>query len=457
MGLFERNRQKVTYIFFLVFIPNFLFVSASLFFELGRPWVNLDYLFAAVIFTFGYRFLASIFLVVAVFIDVLGLIGQIYPFVRVYDLLYLSKFIFLSSFKSQVYIFSGLALVFVVFFGLAKASGKERKLSALVLFNLAVALYTFNVYGNANERNEYWRVTDRPVVSSQMVSFYEYRSRGFVETFYLTGEAFVRTGFQGGTEGWEGDLDDLADKLLLVVNESWGVSNSAEAQAAIVSPITELQDRFEVKLYHELPFMGATVAGELRELCGLRPNHFNLAPVVDGYEDCLPNRLVGLGYSTYAIHGAVGLMYDRHLWYPRVGFQDMTFFEAKSWPNRCYSFPGACDIDLAHEVRRKLKEGGKKFVYWLILNTHNFYDPRDIKLDVFDCQAFDIEDGSEACRSMKLQAQFFHSLSEILVDPELSGVEVIVVGDHAPPIFNAAEKERYFKESKISLLNFIVK
>lgn len=445
------------YIVLFLLLPNLPFALASLHFELGRPWLNLDYLFAAVLYALNRRLIAFLFLILAIVADALTLLGQVYPFIRIHDLLYLSRYVFLSSEKNQLFIFISLLLVFFVFCGSVRVVKRVAVLNVLILFNLAIVPYLFNVYSKQDDRNRFWRVTDRPAVSSQLVNYYDYRGRAFIQTYHLEGDPFAQIGFRGATEQWAASPNKLADKLLLIVNESWGVSNNKNVQIAVVEPIIGSPDRFDVKTYHEMPFIGATVAGEMRELCGVRPNHFNLSTVIDGYENCLPKRFAELGYTTHALHGAVGLMYDRHLWYPRAGFQDITFFETKPWPNRCYSFPGACDVDLAQEVGQKLMADGKRFVYWLSLNTHNFYDLRDIHKDVFECSLFGIQEEDETCRSMKLQAQFFLVLSEMLSAPEFSGMEVIVVGDHAPPIFNAAEKEKYFKEGFVSLLNFTVK
>src|SRR5690606_3486330 len=144
-----------------------------------------------------------------------------------------------------------------------------------------------------------------------------------------------------------------------------------------------------------------------RELCGVYPNYFNLASVTDGFDDCLPNRLKKLGYSTSAIHGAVGTMYDRVRWYPRAGFEIMTFYESREWAGRCYSFPGACDIEIFQVVKEQLSVEGKLFVYWLTLNSHSTYDLRDVSKYVFDCRAYEVAEDTQSCRNLKLQAQFF--------------------------------------------------
>lgn len=442
--------------FLFLVLPNALFVALVMALDLGRPLINLDYLIVSVLLAAGWRVTSYCALFLLALVDVLSMVGQVYPFIKVSDLLYLSRFIFLSSGVNQFYIISFFAIAFFSLLWFSISVPKEGKVTSLVYLNLGLFFYAVHVYGG-DDRNKYWRVSDTPIVSSQFISFYEYRTSGFIGTFFMKGEAFLETGYQGGTQYWVKDVSILGDKVLLVVNESWGVLKDEAAQDEVVRPVTNLKDKFEVLLYSEIDFKGATVAGEMRELCGLTTLHFSFDHDDARLQECLPRQFSDAGYSTHAIHGAVGVMYGRFGWYPKVGFQTQTFFESRLWPRRCYSFPGACDVDIASVVRKKLVESDKSFVYWLTLNTHNFYDSRDIVIDVFDCERFALEAGSETCRNAKLQAQFFQTLADSLATSDLSGAEVIVVGDHEPPIFNQSERERYFEEGKVSLLRFKVR
>jgi phosphoglycerol transferase MdoB-like AlkP superfamily enzyme len=224
----------------------------------------------------------------------------------------------------------------------------------------------------------------------------------------------------------------------------------------LISPLRELKN-VDVVESGSKDFVGATVAGELRELCRLQPNHFNLSNVSEGFEGCLPGFFKRQGYATHAVHGAVGLMYDRVHWYPRVGFDERVFFESGSWKERCYSFPGACDLELMTvQLKPLLNRKGKDFIYWLTLNTHSFYDSRDLRGDFFDCAEYGVLVGGEACRNLKLQAQFFKGLAGLL-SGVTSKLDVIVVGDHAPPMFDQREKDKIFIDSKVSYIRLKIK
>ena len=91
------------------------------------------------------------------------------------------------------------------------------------------------------------------------------------------------------------------------------------------------------------------------------------------------------------------------------------------------------------------------------MNSHANYDRRDIFIDKFNCDAFNIVEKSQTCRNLKLQAQFFEILGNLIQVNEMSGVEVILVGDHTPPIFNQKEKEKYFDGNKVVAMKFKIK
>src|SRR5690606_39278501 len=61
---------------------------------------------------------------------------------------------------------------------------------------------------------------------------------------------------------------------------------------------------------------------------------------------------------------------------------------------------------------RSLLQQQKQFVYWLTLNSHAPYDPRDIQKDLFPCEQFKIAAQSEVCRNFKIHAQFFEALAD---------------------------------------------
>lgn len=441
----------------VVLVPNILFASMAWVSGVGRSWINLDYAFAALFVVLGWRWLGVLLFFVFLLVDLLVVVGQLFPFIRLHDLIYLAKFVFLPSSSYQLamlLVVFGLFVKCVFFSMLSRLASRE---AVLLVFNLLLLGYVVKVYAVEPADDRFWRVSAGTLVSSKLIDFIDYRSHAFLKTASLQGEPFrplpadaaVRSewlNFDGG--------DALPEKMLLVLAESWGVPHDERLQQALLRPLKAVASGGLKQ--GELSFFGATLAGELRELCLLSPNHFNLASVKEGFEDCLPNLLREQGYRTASMHGAVSLMYDRKDWYPKVGFEERIFFESREWPQRCYSFPGACDLDLREAARDFLVQDGQRFMYWLTLNSHAVYDVRDIRTDVFDCGSFSISVESLECRNLKLQAQFFTGLADLLASEGLKGVAVLVVGDHAPALARVQGPDAVFADGLVPWVSFVV-
>lgn len=447
-------------VFFVVLLPNLLFLGLALFAGVGRDFVNLDYALPALFFVLGLR-LPGVFLVFLLFlVDVFGVVGQVFPFIRMADIVYLAKFAFFSSAGYQivallvVFVVTAKAFVFFVF-----CSGRIDFKGFILVFNFLMCLYFLDAYFLAKSGGEaFWRTSHGGLASSQVTDFWKRRSGTFLEFTRMSGDPFselspdsaVASHWIGGGGGGA-----LPNKVLLIINESWGVSSDPDIQSALLWPLRAVANGgIEVG---QLPFVGGTMAAELRELCLLKPNHYNFIDVFEGFDSCIPARLKKDGYATASVHGAMSLMYDRKYWYPRVGFDENIFFESGSWSRRCYSFPGVCDVELMPRVQDFLSGDGKRFLYWLTLNTHAFYDLRDLGVDVFDCKNFSVSPDSNACRNLKLQAQFFYELGEMLKSDAVSGTAVLVVGDHEPPLTKSRDGEHVFESEKVPWVSFVVK
>lgn len=436
-----------------VLLLNAGFVAIAYAIGTPRPLVNLDYAVALVLFAFGFQTLGAVLGLAFILSDTLVLVGQIFPFPRLSDLFYLLKFSALASSLHQVLIFGVVVLVAAKLAGLLVAGRRVKPISALIVLNLLVV----TTYVLAQLRDDegfatkYWRI-QTPAVASQASSLLSMRSSLFLDFFEHDGDAF-QTGPAGASVAWDAQLVSKShDRLLLLVVESWGAPLNEEIERALLAPLRRIPaTAFETG---HTKFEGFTIDGELRELCRLSARHFNLRDVEVGFENCLPRRLQAAGYKTAAMHGATSMMYDRRHWYPRAGFEEMTFFEDRVWPRRCYSFPGACDLDMLPELERFFSQPGKRFMYWLTLNTHAPYDLRDLRDAPFDCEAYGIGGDTESCRLLKLKADFFAGLAQQLRTDAMKGVDVIIVGDHAPKMLNIEEQERTFAMGTVPWVRF---
>lgn len=153
------------------------------------------------------------------------------------------------------------------------------------------------------------------------------------------------------------------------------------------------------------------------------------------------------------MHGAMSVMYDRSSWYPKAGFEHISFFEQLPDAGLCRAFSGRCDTQLIPHVKQQLLGSDKSFVYWLTLNTHAPYDDK-VTIKGLNCRALKVKEDSETCHNYQLQYQFFSSLAAIIDDPAMHGVEVYVAGDHTPPIFNMGDNFFSFKASQLAWVHF---
>lgn len=434
-------------ILFGLILPNSAFIAASQWLEISRPLINWDYAFSALLIALGWRKIGILISLAFLLIDTLTLASQILPFTRLNEIAYLLKFATTASSFHSTLLITTVILIFLKSLSLAYSGEKITRAQALILFNtITLATVISNLLPSSEESKFYQQ--KKTLISSQTVNFLSSRQSVFLSFFTESGQALTPLPRAGSaSNAWKGQLKN---RLLLIVVESWGAVKDPALQKTLIAPLAS--HTYNIAQHGEINFTGVTLGGELRELCHLHPNHFNLSEQLIGFEDCLPNRLKKLGYATKGMHGAVSLMYDRRKWYPRAGIDDPIFFESKAWPRRCYSFPGACDIDMLGELETFFSLSGKRFFYWLTLNSHSRYDPRDIKLDKFNCQKYLIPTDSESCRNLKLQAQFFYSLSKSLEKLSMRDIDIIIVGDHTPVIMNLSEKHQVFKDGTVPWL-----
>lgn len=444
----KKSNKNFLYGILIILIINCLFFLGSSYFGLGRPYINFDYFLVLFFYALGLRFIAIILCSVFLLFEFFALIGQVFPFVRFSDFIYLSKFTFDAPFPYIMVMGFSLLLFPVIIYLFYLSSELLGKIKVFVIFNIVVFSFAVmrQLIPDYYDGDKYWKVAKGKLISSVTEYVLTYRFVGFAEGFNT--ESNSASEYEGiAAIDFLSETIDQYENILFVINESWGVPVNDLVQKEIVS-IDSFKD-FEVEV-HEINFSGYTVQGEMRELCRKSVANINLKILDDNdFSGCLPSNLKLKGYKTYAIHGATGNMYDRAYWYPKVGFDKAIFYENMSLDRRCYSFPGACDSDIFSVIESLHRSDEKKFIYWLTLNTHASYDMRDLDKDLFDCEIFKIS-GHEFCRNLKLQKQFFHNLSVYLKDKK--DILVVVVGDHEPRIVDKSTVHEDFKLGKVPVL-----
>lgn len=230
--------------------------------------------------------------------------------------------------------------------------------------------------------------------------------------------------------------------VILVVVESLGYMEDPAKRARIDAPLANPHiTRKYVVTSGTATYFGSTTSGEMRELCETRTFYSDYAPKY-GYS-CLPDLLHERGYASLAVHSFGGDMFEREQWYPRVGFDKEVFGSEllKQTGRACGSvFRGACDADLApviaKEARLLASAGKPRFIYWLTLNTHIPVAPGDAHVN-FRCAERDNAFGqATVCRMAELWHDFFGAVSQLALDPTIGPAEILIVGDHAPPLWS---------------------
>lgn len=436
-ALILANAKKAVVTFVLVVVlPNMFFWLASVNFGVSRPWINADYVLVVMLMRAGWRRVAVGLLIPFVLVDVAEVVGQVFPFGDLVQIMYLLKFAHLAPPLYQAGVL--LLLVWLVVLSvvlLRFAKMVDVRWVVLVLLPLAmVNAWAFSGISAGKGHNFF--------LGSQAgggLSRFLRLSHGVDVRMF--GPAKLQP-FMGvsGAEAWFNAVvanQGLPDRMLLVVVESWGIFSNPSFQAEVIKPLSDMRPALLDWNEGRVRTGGNTVEGEIRELCHKVPSNINVANI-DGMRDCLPAQLKRKGYRTYAFHAASGVMYDRASWYSRIGLDDVSFFETKQWPRRCFSFPGACDQDVGQALSSVFAvDSSKVFAYWLTLNSHSPYDERDAGDAEMPCARVGLRHDDAACRLARIQRHFFRNLAELVRSGRLQGVSVVVVGDHQPPMLVA--------------------
>lgn len=445
--------KKFIVIFIVFLLPNLFWQAIALFLDVYRVIFNLDYLIIISFLVLSKKRIGFFLFFVVNFFDFLNIFSQIFPFIRLLDLIYLIKFAVYANPINILAFILFLALSFFYIKFSAQKLDNSYQLSLVLCINFFL-LFWFVQNFLVGDDSRLWSMQSNRVIASQILNTYNVRTEGFVQSLSDKGEAFQNNQIPSASNDIFKSPEQYK-KMILIVNESWGVAKNDQIQKDLLA---ELIGSNQIQWLWRKPLNvdGFTINGEIRELCQKSLQGFNLKDQQTGFQNCLPNILKAKGYYTVAMHGATGAMYDRKYWYPKVGFDQQIFRESLPDLNsRCYSFPGFCDRDLQNQIVDQFGKHKKIFFYWLTLNTHVNYDLRDLKDDQFDCKKYQLDQSMSACRNLKLQKQFFINLSQLVKKPELKDTYVVIVGDHTPPIYD--ESRKAFEESQVESIGFYIK
>jgi phosphoglycerol transferase MdoB-like AlkP superfamily enzyme len=227
--------------------------------------------------------------------------------------------------------------------------------------------------------------------------------------------------------------------VVVVIVESLGHLTDPRPRGMIDAPLYDdrILQKYTVTSGH-VGYYGSTTFGEMREFCGTREPYSEFSATSGS--SCLPERLHMRGYKTFAVHGFSGEVFERKEWYPKIGFNKELFGEdlLTRAKRRCGSaFRSVCDADLAPLIAKEAANTNKpSFIYWLTLNTHIPVEPGDARTD-FACKSGDAAFARPSvCRMGELWHDLFTAIAQLAVDPAVGPAEILIVGDHAPPLWS---------------------
>jgi hypothetical protein len=244
--------------------------------------------------------------------------------------------------------------------------------------------------------------------------------------------------------------DSSFNKEALILVESLGLLSDQRLQREVLQPLYDLSKdhRFTVK-EGTTPYKYLTQAGEFRELTGYL---FHYYQVQDKWvkENSILIRKQHQGYHVIGIHGNTGKFYRRHIIWPVLGVQEMYFIEQfnKLQLPLCGSteFRGICDTALNTWLLNKMNQqpDTKEFYYWVTLNTHlPLVEVHDEGYKNF-AQQWNEKGITENTLQMSYQQKLlFQDLAGKLSKPGAPKAHILLVGDHAPPFINPADRKMY--------------
>ncbi len=452
---------QLFWLLLFLMLPNVLLFGIAWLSHTSRPLLNVDYVWVGLLFwlpRWWGKALAGVAFVLAVTLDCLMLAAQIYPFLDVHAIQYFLPFIHVTPTPYLLGI--GLMLLYAVLMpmGLSWLAGRQNR---FYWAGLAVLLVAVSPYFGV------WKYRDAVDIVGRHHHYYLHSQARLYRQWLGDDLTFTRRPVPkitpSGAQQAQASAQlkqPYADKILLIVVESWGSLKHPAAQQQILQQLTAQQHRFEWLEQGNFQFVGSTVNGELRELCHFYAKSGYQFTLLDDkvFEHCLPMRLQKQGYRTIGIHGASGLLYDRVAWYPKAGFQQTLFGEQFADAKRCITFHSVCDNAMMAHISPLLKQHSseKLFIYWLTVTAHQPYALPDIHNMRFDCMQFGMIDNGEICRNARLHTQFFDGLAQWVQQPEMQGVEVLLVGDHMPPMM-LEDTRQLLHWNTVSWLHFKVK
>ncbi len=130
----------------IVLLPNIVMSLLAYLIDAKRLIINIDYFIPLLLLACRQRLLFVIAFIMISLADFLVLFTQLFPFIRLSDLVYLSRFAFISSSSYQLYGITLIVLIIAQIYLYLKIYKADYNKTLLVLFNIIIFYYAYSVY-----------------------------------------------------------------------------------------------------------------------------------------------------------------------------------------------------------------------------------------------------------------------------------------------------------------------
>ena len=238
-------------------------------------------------------------------------------------------------------------------------------------------------------------------------------------------------------------LPVLPDRILSIAVESFGAAHDRAFNAKVTAPLIRNVSAAYVVENGVHAYHGATLAGEIRELCGLRISGTPTAAEAAAMnESCLPAQLRRKGYATLGLHGNSRFFYNRGELYPTIGFDKALFYNDLLAERRgvckTRAFAGICDRDAIQAALDFGRDHPRSFAHVMTLDSHFPLGSRAPGDRV--CPPGAEPPSAELCLYENQLAGVMGTIGATLAAAQVKPDLVYIYGDHAPPYAIASDR-----------------
>ena len=441
-------------------VPGIPFLVARLLLHQRSGLLNMDFFLLTLLACFGHRKVASVLFVVTNALECMRVLDSIYWFSQL-DSAYAIHFLGEVPRWLVVIWVATFGLVVLVLFKvwqmlLPTANWTRLRRPAFLVAGLLAVMLLVDLAQGFNPLQPLPHAKPRPHLVGELLL-----RMPVVLLTHSPQHYHVKRLTESGTSPlWSNSaaFQQAHDNVVVVVVESMGRLQDEAAYRREFSTFSDpnLQQHYRVT-EGSVPFDGATVAGEMRELCHLDTGVHIQDRTFAGQPPCLPEQFRQLGYQTVAFHGFRGRMFQRRTWYPKLGFEETNFLREMKDVPRCNGiFFGVCDQAIAGLMEQRLVDktaahAPPQFLYWMTLNGH-------LPVDIARApkQPCPIQADKDVCAQLAYTEEVLAAVKNLALDPRIGHTAIVVVGDHAPPYISIAQRN-LFNDSSVPFVTLIPK